>query len=271
MQVLFEFTIKIKKMKKRSHLIVLGVAICCAISLHAQDYKITVQNTQDGKLKLNDFPGDLPIEGYRGNEIIITSDHSSKPPERAKGLKAVYASGTDNTGIGVSVEKNGNEVTLQCLLPVTQSANYKIKVPDNFTVRLKNECGHSGDVTAKDLKGEIEIENCGGIKLSNVSGPVVLSTISGNINVAFTSLNKDKPISIASISGEIDVTVPDKAGLDLQMDNVSGSIYSDFDFPSNDKKMKRIGGNSVGSKLNGGGVDFKISNVSGNIYLRKAQ
>lgn len=242
-----------------------------AISVQAQDYKIAVQNTKDGKLTLNDFSGDLPIEGYSGTEIIITSDRSPKTPERAKGLKPVYADGTDNTGIGVSVEKNGNEVTLQCLLPITQSANYKVKVPDNFTVKVNNECGHSGDITAKNLKGEVEIKNCGSIKLTNVSGPVVLSTISGNIDVTFTSLNKDKPISIASVSGEIDVTVPAKAGLDLEMETVSGSIYSDFDFPSENKKMKRIGGNTIDSPLNGGGVDLKINNVSGNIYLRKGQ
>jgi lia operon protein LiaG len=173
--------------------------------------------------------------------------------------------------MGVSVEKSANQITLQCLLPITQSANYKIRVPDNFTVKVNNECGHSGDITAKNLKGEVEIKNCGGIKLTNVAGPVVLSTISGNIDVVFTSLTKDKPISIASVSGEIDVTVPVKAGLDLEIDNVSGSIFSDFDFPSDDKKMRRIGGNSIDAKLNGGGVDFKISNVSGSIYLRKGQ
>lgn len=79
--------------------------VCCATSLHAQEYKISVQNTQEGKLTLNDFSNDLPVEGYNGTEIIITSDRPSKPPSRAKGLQAVYAAGTDNTGIGVSVEK----------------------------------------------------------------------------------------------------------------------------------------------------------------------
>jgi len=72
---------------------------------YAQEYKIQVQNTKDGKLTLNQFPGDLPIEGYSGNEIVIVSDHSTKPPERAKGLTAVYSQGTDNTGLAVAVEK----------------------------------------------------------------------------------------------------------------------------------------------------------------------
>ncbi len=126
------------KAKALTYLLSLGLAVCTTITLNAQ-YKLTVQNTKDGKLTLNDFAEDLPIEAYNGTEIIVTSDREGKTPDRAKGLKPVYADGTDNTGFGVSVEKNGNQVTLQCLLPITQSANYKIKVPDNFSIKVDNE------------------------------------------------------------------------------------------------------------------------------------
>lgn len=243
--------------------------IICSSALHAQDYKIPVQNVKEGKLTLNDFPNDLPIEGYSGTDIIITSDLSGQPPARAKGLQPVYSGGTDNTGLAVSVEKNGSHVTLQCLLPITKSANYKIKVPDNFSVEVDNECGHAGDVMVSNVKGEVAVKNCQGIQLKNISGPLVLSTISGDIDIVFASLSKDRSVSIASISGEIDVKVPATAGMDIELSTVSGNIYSDFDFPADDKKMKRIGGNSVKTQLNGGGASIKLSNVSGNIYLRK--
>jgi lia operon protein LiaG len=249
----------------------IAFVICSSVSVHAQDYKIPVQNTKEGKLTLNDFPSDLPIEGYSGTDIIITSDQPEKPPARAKGLQPVYASGSDNTGLAVSVEKNGSHVTLQCLLPITKSANYKIKVPDNMNIEVDNECGHAGDVTVSNMKGEVEVKNCQGIKVKNVSGPLVLSTISGDIEIVFASLSKDRSISIASVSGEIDVTVPALAGMDIELETISGNIYSDFDFPSDDKKMKRIGGNTVKSQLNGGGADLKLNNVSGNIYLRKGK
>ena len=272
-------------MKAINYMVSLGLTVCSTFIMHAQeakasgqsvkegrssdDYRVTVQNTKDGKITLNDFSGDLPVEGYNGTEIIVTSDRGHETPSRAKGLKPVYADGTDNTGIGVSIEKNGNQITLQCLLPITQSANYKIKVPDNFSVKVDNECGHSGDVTISNMKGEVEVKNCQDIKLKNVTGPLVLSTISGDINLDFSEVSKDKPVSINSISGEIDVTLPSKAGVDVEMETISGGIYSDFDFSSDKKTLRRIGGNNIKGQLNGGGVDFKITNVSGNIYLRK--
>jgi lia operon protein LiaG len=254
----------------KSGRLMMAIILLTATSLRAQEFKIPVTNTKDGKLTLNDFPGDIPIEGYSGNEIILISDLSIKPPARAKGLTPVYADGTDNTGHAIALEKNGNQITLNCLLPIFKKANYKIKVPDNISLRVSNECGNSGSISVSNLKSEVEIKNCQSINLKNVSGPLVLSTISGEIEVVFTELSKEKPISIASISGEIDVTLPAKSGVDLEMETISGTFYSDFDMTPTDKKLRQVGGSKLKTQLNGGGVRFKITNISGNIYLRKS-
>jgi lia operon protein LiaG len=241
-----------------------------SFSLNSQDYKIPVENAKDGILSLSGFSGDITLEGYPGNEIIFTSDNLSKEsPERAKGLKPVYPAGTDNTGIGLSVEKNGNQVTVTCLLPFTRNDEYTIKVPENLSLKIQSSCENYNDLFVKKMKNEIEIQTCGAINLTDVSGPLVLSTISGDINVALAGVNMDKPFSINSVSGEIDITLPAKITADIEMGSVSGAMYSDFDLNSGDKDMKHVGGNHLTSKLNGGGTRFSIVTVSGNIYLRK--
>jgi len=236
----------------------------------AQEYKIAVQNTKEGKLSLKDFSGTLPIEGYSGNDIIITStseDHET--PEKAKGLKAIYPGGTDNTGIGLYVEKNGNQVTVTCLVPFTRSSEYKIKVPENFAVEVESGCERSNEIVIEKTKNEIDIKNCHNIDLKSVTGPLVLSTISGDINITFSAINSDKPFSVNSISGDIDITLPAKTATNLQMGTVSGGFYSDFDYTDTSKKLKKVGGNQLDFPLNGGGFNFNIVTVSGNIYLRK--
>jgi len=97
----------------------------------------------------------------------------------------------------------------------------------------------------------------------------VLSTINGTVDVVFSEISKDKPSSIASINGEIDVTLPVTSAVNLEMRNMQGGMYSDFDLPSDDKQMKRVGGGAVNAKINGGGVSLKINSINGNIYLRK--
>jgi lia operon protein LiaG len=239
--------------------------------LLAQEHRIAVQSPKDVTLILKDFYDELPIEGYAGNEIIITRNggENEGTPERAKGLKAVYPAGTDNTGLALDVEKSGNDIRITCLLPITNhGGTYKLKVPENIALRINSGCEHDNSVNIQNIKNEIEANVCQSINLKNVSGPLVLSTISGNITVVFSEMSP-KPVSIANISGEIDVTLPAKSAANLDMTNVSGNMYSDFDLNADHKDMQRVGGNSINAKLNGGGTDLKITNISGNIYLRK--
>jgi len=258
-----------KKMKVFITLTLLALLLRSDL-LRAQEYKIPAENNKEGSLTLEGFTNELPIEGYSGNEIILSSNGERfEAPERAKGLKAVYAAGTDNTGLAVYFEKNGNKITLHCLLPITHSANYKIRVPENFALKIKRDCMRAGETIVENIKNEIEFNGCHSIKLKNVTGPLVVSSISGSVSVVFSEISKDKPISLASISGEVDVTLPAKAAVDLEMSTVTGGMYTDFEFPTDNNEMRRVGGRSIHNKLNGGGTELKLHSISGNIYLRK--
>jgi hypothetical protein len=256
-------------MKKRIGIIALLVYISAGI-VSGQEYKLGVQNSKDVKLILKDFSGTLPIEGYSGSEIIITSNSGALvPPERAKGLKPVFPAGTDNTGIGLDVQKTDNVITVTCLLPFSRKAEYKMKLPENMSIEISSGCERSNSVEITGMKNEIEIETCHGIDLKNVTGPLVLSSISGDINVSFSNVNTTRASSINCVSGDVDITLPAKVATNLYLGTVTGTFYSDFDFPQTGKDLKRVGGNELNYPLNGGGFKFSIETISGNIYLRK--
>ena len=94
-------------------------------SITAQEYKVNVDNAKNSKLSLSNFSGDLKIEGYTGNEIIFSpaGGEEMTVPERAKGLKPVYGGGVDNTGVGLSVEKNGTGYRLPVSCPSPTAGN----------------------------------------------------------------------------------------------------------------------------------------------------
>lgn len=256
---------------KTSIIACLLVGLCSA--LFAQEYTITVENPKDSRLSLASFSGSLIIEAVPGNKIIFTSPDAEdlKTPERAKGLKPVYPAGTDNTGIGLSVEKQGNDIVVNCLIPFTNSTDYTLKVPENMAMKIVSQCQNSTDIEITGMKSELEIQNCQNISLKNVTGPLVLSTISGNIEVTFGSITVGKPFAINSVSGEIDITLPASFPVDLSIGTVTGRIFSDYEFNDKSDNLKQVGGSQLVSKLNGGGTKFSIMNVSGNIYLRKGK
>jgi predicted membrane protein len=259
-----------KTMKTMKTSIIALFLILTAGALSAQEYKIQAQNSKEGRLILKEFSDLLPIEGYNGTEIIITSTSEDlTPPAKARGLKPIFPAGTDNTGIGLDVEKAENTITVTCLLPFTKGGEYKIKVPENMAIEITSGCERNNDISVKNMKNEIDIRTCHDIKLDGVTGPLVLSTISGNIDITFSNINTTKSSSVSSISGDVDITLPVKTATDLELRVVSGAIYSDFDFSESQKNLKKIGGNETDFSLNGGGFKFSIGSVSGNIYLRK--
>lgn len=255
----------------------LVVVLAIATSLKAQEYKIPVTNSKDGKITLNDFMGELPIEGYSGSDIIVSITSGIVKPDqeelkRSKGLTPIYATGMDNTGIGLHMEKIGNQVTLDCLPPITRRVEYSLKIPDNFSVKTESGCERNTHVDIKNMKNELDIKNCQKISMTGVTGPLVLSTISGDIDVGFSNPDFTSPFSISAVSGDIDVTLPSSVKADLKMKTVTGNMYTDFDIPAaNNENLKRVGGSTIEIPLNGGGVEFNLINVSGNIYLRKAR
>lgn len=252
-----------------NYCLILLFVLPAAGRLKAQEHKIAVTNTKESKLILKDFTAELPIEGYAGNEIIITGGPDLSAPERAKGLKPIYGGGPDNTGMALNVEKSGAQITITCLLPFAKEGDYKIKVPDNLYLKVTSGCERQNTVSISNMKNEVEVNICQGITVKNSTGPLVLSTINGAVEVTFSEISKDKPTSIASINGEIDVTLPAKSAVNLEMRNMQGGMYSDFDFPAEDKEMRRVGGGAVNAHINGGGVSLKMTNINGNIYLRK--
>jgi DUF4097 and DUF4098 domain-containing protein YvlB len=142
-------------------------------------------------------------------------------------------------------------------------------VPENLAIEITSGCERNNAISIINMKNEIDIKSCHNIDLKNVTGPLVLSTISGDINITYSSINSSKSSSINSISGEIDITLPVKTATDLELRTVSGAFYSDFDFSESQKNLRKVGGNEINYSLNGGGFKFAIGSVSGNIYLRK--
>jgi hypothetical protein len=259
-------------MKKVKKIIITLLILLPALSLSAQSYKVTAPTGNNAMLVLKGFSGNMPIEGYAGSEIEITTEAEKvTPPERAKGLKAIYPAGTDNTGLGISVDKNGNVTTITCLIPFTRRSEYSFRIPENISVSIESGCENNNVISINGLKKEINIKNCKDITLKDVSGPLVLSTISGNVTITSNELAAGKPFSITSVSGDIDLTLPLKAAMNVDLNTVNGGVYTDFDIAETKDNMKRVGGNQISFALNGGGSKLAISTVSGNIYLRKGK
>ena len=160
------------------------------------EYKLDMNS---GRLLIMDV-GEVEFVGHTGSGVLIKSKgQSHEKSERAKGLKLINGLGLeDNTGIGLSVEMQA-DATVLTQISRKNNLDYIIQVPKGVTVVYEHSSPYGRDVLFSNITGEIEVTtNYSGVKLENVTGPMSISTVHGDIDCSFSSVNQANPISIVS-------------------------------------------------------------------------
>lgn len=253
----------------------------CTFVMNAQEtYKHSLSGIKKVKI-ITDTSIDLKIG--TSNELIINNskgkndhiehedNHRKKTRKnKAKGLKPLYSNGTDNTGQGLEIIKDGSTLIVKDLLSFMKRSGFSIQIPKGIDISLN--CGNLGHAKVSGVNSEIEIKtNVGHINLNNISGPVTANTSTGNITATFTTVNQSNPISLRTATGDVDVSLKSNTKASLELKTTMGTVYTDFDFKiESSKGLKPVGNpRKISTKLNNGGVKISLKSTTGNVYLRK--
>ena len=269
-------------MKKILIITILSVALFSLANAQERQFKLSKKT---GTLKLN-LSG-VKIEGYDGNEVIFSAPEQKgeQKDERAEGLKLISGSGlTDNTGLNLSVQENGNAIDVDYVTKPNKDL-ITIKVPNTMSIKITpNDINSARSVDVKDFKGELEISTMhNAIFLNNVTGPVNAKSIYGDLTAKFTSIIKG-PISLISIYKFIDVSIPSGLQANVDISTRYGNIYAADGLNIKKEVLKekknsdgeditgltdRSRSSDIKGTLNGGGLDLILKSSFGKIYLRK--
>ena len=227
-------------------------------------------------VKVQYHKANIAVEGYKGSEVVIQAKRYEAPPERAKGMRSLYNTAVDNTGIGLSVEtKDGVMVIREAS---QKGGEYVIRIPEGTRLSVEQmNWGGGGDINVRGMRDELEVKSLNAkVRLTDVAGPVIANSTSGDIVVSFSELNQKGPSMITSVASDVDVTLPANAKATLTLGSVTGEIYTDLDLQMLNKNNKEAGMNYVGggnstirANLNGGGTPLTIRSTSSDIYIRK--
>ena len=245
-----------------------------------QEYKVSLNS---GKVLIMDV-NKADIEGYNGTDIIITgASTENKDDDRRKGLSAISGSGLkDNTDMGLSVIKEGTEVTIEQISKKAHKGRFTIKVPNNVAIYYEHGTHEGSDLNIKNVKSEIEVTaHFNDVRLDGVTGPMSINTIHGDIDAIFSNVSQENPITIRSSHGHVDVAMPSSTKADIKLTSSHGEMFTDFDISM--AAAKTANGSSrkgceecpnhqkVTGNINGGGVLVELRTSHSNIYFRKSK
>ncbi len=199
-------------MKLIKYIIVIALIFQVTI-VDAQNKKATkkfdleVKNVESSKLELLNLSGDLTIVTNNSSKIIIEASNITPKPKRADGLKRIGSGGEDNTGIGLNYTQKGNTLTFFGAVSMSSKVNYKISIPKNLKISVELGIFSHGDLEITGLSSSLELDvKTSDVKLKEITGPTVISSLSGDIDIVFSKLNQTSPFSIKAISGDVDIS-----------------------------------------------------------------
>ena len=214
----------------------LGIILCVvALGATAQTKRVTETTSVSGQTLLDlefTFADDIVFKTWDKNEVLVEVD--------------------------VNIN-DGEYNDIFSLQTTTSSGTIRIAMDKDMWKKIE-----------KDQKGNWN--NCWSSEINyTVYAPknmtLKANTISGNYLLTYTG----SPAQLKTISGEIDITVPDKSGLDFKAKTITGEVYTDIDiqFPNGTNGLKQVVGQNVQGRIGNGGKESSLETISGNIYLRK--
>jgi hypothetical protein len=168
---------------------------------------------------------DIRITGTDGDTVTVESTLNQKntKPARPGALRRL-----DNE-VSFELTEKDNVVTLSLAGDNPwggHDAEFRISVPRAIALNLKTDAG--GDLVVKGVEGDVEINNMNGeVLLDGLVGAAVINTMNGEVRAIYAK-SPQKPVSITSMNGEVDLRLPADTKANIRLRTHNGSILTDF-------------------------------------------
>lgn len=221
----------------------------------------------------------IPVDSIRSNNVFFSRNDARKK----EGLKRLGKK-QENKELGIyfTIEQKNGELIFkdkEGQMVMFGNEKYSIKIPNSIKLNWDTSACSinkksssfvmytSNASSLSNFNGEVEIStSLNNLKLTDVTGPVSINSIGGNVTVDFV---KKKPLKLYSVytnNGFIDITMPTTS--DVNLDANGAAIYSDLDFNVL-SDVESDGQQHMKLKLKSGRVKMKLEAGFGTIYLRK--
>lgn len=180
---------------------------------------------QPATLRLDMAWADIRITGVDGDTVTVESTLAQKSakPDRPGGLRRL------DDEVSFELTEHDNVVTLRLAGDnpwAGHDAEFRISVPRAMALDLKTDAG--GDLVVQGVEGDVEINNMNGdMQLEGLVGSAVLNTMNGEVRATYAQAPQ-KPVSIISMNGEVDLRLPADTKASIRLRTHNGSILTDF-------------------------------------------
>ncbi len=256
------------------------VALLCASAAAAQEPQvINIPLSRPGEpltLDIDILSARIEVigEDREDAEFAVTAEQSERRIITPSGSTPVPGG-----GYALEVDEEDNYISVDTDFRMNK-VNVVARIPRRADLELSTT--NNGEILVSNVAGKLQLENTNGpITATNVSGSVIAETVNEDIDVSFSGIDANEPMSLISLNGDVSIGLPASAGAEFHIDTAEGEIYSDFEVdvrtaPPVVERRDDRGGVEVRvesviiADVNGGGPVIRLKTLNGDVNIRKS-
>lgn len=210
---------------------------------------------QHARVTIQNLYGNVSITAWDRDAVLVEAVKHATDPRRLDDARIVVEPTADS--LSIRTQYTGSDAEHPT------SVEYRITVPRS--IHLESVALTNGQLSLDGLAGPVKASAVNGdIHALKLGGQADLSTVNGRVQANFKHTSAANSISLSSINGAIDLTIPRGSGASLEAQNRSGGIASD---------VGRVCRTDAGHRLTvkGTGPHIRLHNVNGGISIRSTE
>ena len=219
----------------------------------------------NGRVSVSNVNGSIAIETWDKNEVKLEYAKTADAKESLADLTVRIDARPEAFSVETDYadwkrrpsgeRRNYSKSQVEYRLTVPRRAVIDQAATVNGTVSVAN----AANVTkASAVNGEV--------RATNLSGAADLSTVNGTVIADFDRLQTGGRISLNTVNGTVELTIPSDADATVKADTVNGSISNDFGLPV--RKGQYVGRDMYG-KIGSGDVQIRLNSVNGGLSVKR--
>ncbi|HTO03931.1 MAG TPA: hypothetical protein VL069_09530 [Opitutus sp.] len=242
-------------------LLLLTIAFGCNLSAavtesFSQSYPIS----PTGVLRLENVNGLVEITAWDKNEISVEAIKSAPEAEDLARIQLKIESTPDRLSIETEYKKK-----LLIFGTWRGEVHYTLRVP--ATLHLERISVINDGIRVRNVTGPMHLKAINShIDATGLAGTGRFETVNGELSIGYSSVEKLDAISLRTVNGRCDLTLPKDAPFSVDSKSVNGGVRTDFPI-----KIEKSGLAHFRGSLGEGGPKIDFGSVNGELVIHHAQ
>lgn len=220
--------------------------------------------TANGRVNVSNINGSITVEAWDKNEVRLEAVKTADTKEALAEVQLKIDARPDSFSVETDYDdwrrrqngwKNHGKLQVQFRLSVPRGA----VLDDIETV--------NGSVTVSNFTNLTKVSAVNGnVIASNLRGTANLSTVNGEVAADFERLETGTRISLSTVNGRVNLTLPSDVNATIKADSLNGDIRNDFGLPV--RKGQYVGRDLYG-RIGSGDVHVRLESVNGPLTVQR--